>query len=246
LFAYLVTSGRASETRLVAQLQMAASLHQAGLDYTALHLFGGSEFPAEALDPQVRYLLGDVAETRNAPALAARFWQGLPAPAAADPVEWQIRLATAQWRAGAAEPAMATLRALAKAGRPVPASAAGRASTLAREMLSAGRPGAAEETLAALQPLATGDAARDMLYALGEFAESAAQYSRAADYYLRFALARGTQASDAKAVRARLAAALNLSRAGLREDARAQFQWVIGNSKDAADIEVARRELARY
>jgi hypothetical protein len=246
LFAYLVTSGKTSETRLVAQLQMAFSLHQGGLDYTAIHLFGGPEFAAGTLDTQVRYLLGDLADSHNSPAHAARFWQGLPPPATGDAAEWQLRLATVQWRTGAAEPALGTVHALAKAGRPLSAPAAGRALTLAREMLSAGRPGAAEETLAVLQPLTTGDAARDMLYMLGECAESAAQYARAADYYLRFALARGTQAPDAKAVRARLAAALNLSRAGLREDARAQFQWVIGNSRDAAEIEVARRELARF
>jgi hypothetical protein len=245
LFAYLVTSGRAVETRLVAQLQMTASLRQSGLDYTALHLFDGPEFAAEALDPQVRYLLGDIAESRNAPALAARYWQGLPVPAGADAVEWQLRLAAAQWRAGAAESSAGTIRRLARDGRPLSAPAAGRALTLAREMLSAGKPATAEETLAALQPLATGDAARDMLYALGECAESAAHHARAADYYLRFAVARGAQASDARTVRARLAAALNLSRAGLREDARAQLQWVIGNSKDAAQVEAARRELSR-
>jgi predicted negative regulator of RcsB-dependent stress response len=84
-----------------------------------------------------------------------------------------------------------------------------------------------------------------MLYALGGIAESAAQFARAADYYLRSALAQGTRAPDAMALQARLAAAANLARAGFREDARAQFQWVIGNSKDAAQIEIARRELSR-
>jgi hypothetical protein len=245
LFAYLVTSGRTPETRLVAQLQMAFSLYQAGLDYTALFLFGGPDFAAENLDVQVRYLLGDLAESRNNPALAAHYWQGLPAPATGDASEWQLRLATVEWRTGAAEPALATVRALAKTGRTLSAPATARALTLAREMLSAGRAGAAEETLAVLQPLAVGDASRDMLYLLGECAESAAQYARAADYYMRFALARGAQPPDARAVRARLAAALNLSRAGLREDARAQLQWVIGNSKDAAQVEAARQELSR-
>ena len=245
LFAYLVTSGRAPETRLVAQLQMAFSLYQAGLDYTALYLFGGPEFPPESLDAQVRYLLGDLAESRNNPALAARYWQGLPAPATGDAAEWQLRLATVQWRTGAAEPALATIRALARPGRPLSAPAAGRALTLAREMISTGRAGTAEEMLALLQPLAAGEASHDMLYLLGECAESAAQYARAADYYMRFALARGAQPPDAKAVRARLAAALNLSRAGLREDARAQLQWVIANSKDAAQVEAARQELSR-
>lgn len=245
LYAYLVTSGKTAETRLIAQLQVAFSLYQDGLDYTALHLFSGTEFGSQSLDTQVRYLLGQIAESRNVPALAVRFWQGLPAPAGTDVAEWQVRLAVMQWRAGAAEAAVATLRAFAKAGKPLTGAAAERALALAREMQSAGRSGTAEEMLAALQPLTTGDAAREMLYVLGESAESAGQYARAADYYLRFALARGAQAPDAKAVQARLAAALNLSRAGLREDARAQFQWVIGNSKDTAQVETARRELSR-
>lgn len=245
LFAYLARSGKAAETRLGAQLQIAFSLYQGGLDYTALHLFGDGEFAADALDPQARYLLGEIAETRNSPALAVRFWQGLAAPPNAGAGDWQVRFATMQWRAGAAEPALDMLRALAKAGKPLPDPAAGRALALAREMHVAGRPAAAEEALLGLQPLAAGSVALDMLYVLGEIAESTARFTRAADYYLRFALARGAQAPDARAVQARLAAAVNLARAGLREDARTQFQWVIGNSKDAAQIEIARRELAR-
>ena len=245
LFAYLVREGKGVETRLGAQLQLAFSLYQGGLDIAALRLFADGEFAAEALDRQARYLLGEIAESRNAPALAVRFWQGLPAPPNAGAGEWPVRFATMQWRAGAAEAAVDTMRALAQAGKPLPDPAAGRALALAREMLVAGRPAAAEEALKALQPLAEGGVAREMLYVLGEIAESAAQFARAADYYMRFALARGSQAPDARALQARLAAAVNLARAGLREDARAQFQWVIGNSKDAAQIELARRELAR-
>jgi hypothetical protein len=33
--------------------------------------------------------------------------------------------------------------------------------------------------------------------------------------------------------------------AGNRDDARAQFEWVIRNSRDPAQLEVARRELQR-
>jgi hypothetical protein len=50
---------------------------------------------------------------------------------------------------------------------------------------------------------------------------------------------------DALALQARLAAGINLARAGYKEDARAQFQWLIQNSKDAASRDAARRELSR-
>ncbi len=245
LFAYLMRNGKAVETRLGAQLQLAFSLYQGGLDYAALHLFGDGDIAAEALDPQARYLLGEMAETRNSPALAVRYWQGLAPPPYAGPGEWQVRLAALQWRAGAAEAAAGTMRALAKQERTLPGPAAGHALALGREMLAAGKPGLAEEMLAALLPLVTGEPARDMLYALGAIAESAAKFERAADYYLRSALAQGPQAPDARALQARLAAAANLARAGFRDDARAQLQWVIGNSKDAAQIELARREMSR-
>ena len=245
LFAYLARNGKGVDARFGAQLQLAFSLYQGGLDYTALHLFGDKDIAAEALDPQARYLLGEIAETRNAPALAVRFWQGLAAPPNAEAGEWHVRFATLQWRAGAADATVGTMRALAKQERVLPGPAASRALALGREMLAAGKPGLAEEMLAALLPLAKGEPARDMLHALGGIAESAAKFERAADYYLRSALAQGSQAPDARALQARLAAAANLARAGFREDARAQFQWVIGNSKDAAQIEFARREMSR-
>jgi tetratricopeptide (TPR) repeat protein len=110
-------------------------------------------------------------------------------------------------------------------------------------MRDAGRPELAQETLAALLPLAGREQSRGVLQALAEIEESGGQYARAADYYLRAALANST--GDAAALQARLAAGINLARAGYKEDARAQFQWLIQNSKDAAQRDAARRELSR-
>ena len=245
LFAWLARSGKARETRLGAQLQLAFSLYQGGLDFTALHLFGDEDLAAEAIDPQARQLLGEIAEKRNRPAAAIRYWQGLAAPPGATPAEWEVRLAAMQWRSGAADAAVATLRALAKSASALPGPAASRAVALAREALAAGQPAIAEQMLASLLPATGREQAREMLLALGDAAQSAAQFARAADYFLRAALADASRATDALALQARLAAAVNLARAGYREDARAQFQWVIGNSKDAAQLELARRELSR-
>ena len=62
----------------------------------------------------------------------------------------------------------------------------------------------------------------------------------AAEYHLRLALS----APDADAAAAaRLRAAFNLARGGLRDDARVQFEWLLKNARDPAQIAVARREL---
>ncbi len=245
LFAHLSRNGAARETRMGAQLQLVFSLYQNGFDHAALHLFGDERAVPETLDPQARYLLGSMAESRNAPATAIRFWQGLAAPPDTGAEEWQVRLAVMQWRSGMPAAALDTMRALAKQAKTLPDPAAKRAAALAREMLDAGKPGPAEELYAALLPSAGRGHARDILVALGGIAESAAQHARAADYFLRAALADESRATDALALQARLAAATSLARAGYREDARAQFQWLLKYSKDPAQIEAARRALSR-
>jgi hypothetical protein len=50
---------------------------------------------------------------------------------------------------------------------------------------------------------------------------------------------------DALARQARLAAGLSLARGGYRDDARAQFDWVLRNSRDPVQRDVARRELKK-
>lgn len=245
LFAHLSRNGAAREARLNAQLQLVLSLYQGGLDHAALRLFGEERAGPEMLDIQARHLLGNIAESRNAPALAVRFWQGLAAPPGAGPEEWQVRLAVMQWRSGLPAAAIDTVRALAGPAKTLPDPAFNRAAALAREMLGAGKPGPAEELYSVLLPLAGRSHARGILLALGGIAESAAQHARAADYFLRAALADKSRTTDALALQARLAAASSLARAGYREDARAQFQWLLKNAKDPSQIETARRELAR-
>jgi hypothetical protein len=243
MFAYLSRNGGARDVRMGAQLQLVFSLAQSGLDRTALRLFGDGAADADGIDHQARYLLGNIAETRGSPVAAARFWQGIPTPPGVGAEEWQMRLATVQWSARMTDAAAATVRGLAKSGKPLSSAALGRAVALARDMRDAGRPELAQETLAALLPLAAREQSREGLQVLGEIAESGGQYARAADYYLRAALANST--GDALALQARLAAGVNLARAGYKEDARAQFQWLIQNAKDAAQRDAARRELSR-
>ncbi len=245
LFAHLSRNGAADATRLGAQLQLVFSLYQGGLDLAALRLFGDERMAAETLDPQARFLLGSIAESRNVPAAAARFWQGLPTPPNISAEEWQVRIATMQWRAGMSEAAVNAMRALFKQAKMLPDPAAGRAVAIAREMLAAGKAETAEELFTALLPLAGRPHERDILYALGGISELTGKHARAADYYLRAALADEARSTDALALQARLAAATSLARSGYREDARAQFQWMLKHAKDPAQIETARRELAR-
>jgi hypothetical protein len=243
LFAHLSRNGAARDVRLGAQLQLVFSLSQSGLDRSALRLFDDGTTAADGLDTQARYLLGNIAEARGSPAAAARFWEGIPTPPGVVAEEWRMRLAAVQWSARMPDAAVATVRALAKSGKPLPAPVVTRAIALAREMRDAGRPEFAQEVLVALLPLAGRSQSRGALQVLGEMAESSGQYARAADYYLRAALADGM--GDAPALQARLAAGINLARAGYKEDARAQFQWLIDNAKDTASRDAARRELSR-
>lgn len=243
LFAHLSRHGGGRDVRWGAELQLVLSLAQSGLDRAALRLFGDGAADPGALDPQARYLLGDIAEKQGSPAAAARFWQGLATPPNLAAEEWQLRLAAVQWSARLPDASLATVRALAKAGKPLPPAAADRAVALARNMRDAGRPEFAQETLSALLPLAGREQSRSMLHVLGQIAESGGQYAQAADYYLRAALANTT--GDAAALQARLAAGINLARAGYKEDARAQFQWLIQNAKDPASRDAAKRELSR-
>jgi hypothetical protein len=243
LFAYLSRHGAARDVRLGAQLQLVFSLSQGGLDRAALRLFDDDAAPTDGLDTQARYLLGNIAEARGSPAAAARFWDGIPTPPGIAPEEWRMRLAAAQWSARMPDAAIGSVRALAKTGKPLPAPALTRAVALAREMRDAGRPELAQETLQTLLPLAGRDQSRSVLQLLAEIAESVGEYARAADYYMRAALA--NSAGDAVAMQARLDAGINLARAGYKEDARAQFQWLMQNARDPAHREAARRELSR-
>ena len=244
-YAYLAQRGRAPVARQNAQLQLAYSLQQAGLERAALRLFEHAPFAAAALDPQARYLLGAMAETHNEPALAARFWDGLAVPPGAAPETWQARLALAYWGAGNSDAALAALKQATESKRTLPSEAVQRGLALAREMLAAGRLDLADQALAALLPLAEPAQKRDVLFSLGRIAEATAQFGPAADYYLRAALLAESRAPDAAALQARLAAALNLARVGYKQDARTQFEWLLKNSRDAAQLEIARRELAK-
>jgi hypothetical protein len=242
-FAHLALRGRDREMRFNAQLQLVHSLQQSQLERTALRLFESLNADESSFDGHARYLLGAMAERAHLPALAARYWKGIAPPFGMSAEEWQGRVAAAYWRAGESDSAMSTLRVLLGPGKPLPAEAARPLAALAREMIAAGQTDAAEEIFRALLQGSDAKQQRDILYTLGKLAEQVARHQAAADYYLRSALLADGK-PDALAVQARLAAGLNLAQAGLREDARAQFQWLLKNTTDPAQLAIAKRELA--
>jgi len=245
-FAHLAQQSTSSDTRRSAQLQLAFSLQQSKLGLTAIRLFGDAKrFPVEQLDPQARYLLGSMALENNQPLAVARYWQGLNTPPTLDPDEWRIRLAQALVRAGAADPGADALRALVAGGKALPADIMQRAVASVHELRDAGHARTADELYRALLPLAAAPLRREILFGRGRIAEANNDFQRAADYLLEAALLIDSRATDALAVNARLAAAANLGRAGLKDDARTQFNWLQKNVKDPEKLELIRRELQK-
>lgn len=242
IFAYLAQRASRPEARRNAQLQLVHSLESAGLDLAALRLlphFG----EIESLDPQARYRLGTIAARRNEAGIAHRLWNGLPAPANRDAAEWQLMLARAALRAGDAASVLNTLNRLAS-GRPASApELAQKMLELANEALEERRLGTAQAIYALAVPLANAASAREALCGLAQAHDLAGEALAAAGAYLRCALAHPE--ATARALHARLSAAQNLARAGLKNDARAQFDWLLRNTKDPALLDAARRGLER-
>ncbi len=243
--AYLAQRAGDPEIQRNAQLQLTFSLQSAGLDYAALRLMQRIGAAVETLDSQARYLLGAIAAKRNDAALALKLWSGLPTPANANVIEWQLTLARTALQAGDANASVETVKRLI-AGRPaVPPELAQRILELAHETLDLRKLDAAQALYTLVVPVANDSGAREALFGLGRAHEFKGEALAAAGAYLRSALLSPATAADARALQARMLAALNLMRAGLKDDARTQFEWLVRNSKDPTLIEAARRGLER-
>lgn len=245
LFAQLAQRGQSREIRHHAQLQVVLTLQSGKRELVALRLFQHADIEVDAIDLQARYLLGSIADSNNLPAVALRYWQGLSAPPNIGAEEWSLRIAATALRAGLVDRAAAALKSVIAANKALSAELAQRSVALTQEILDAGKTDAANELFEALLPLIGPAQQRSALFALGRINEGTGQFPVAAAFYLRSALLAGARPPDALALQARLLAALNLARAGYRDDARAQFEWLLRNAKDAAQLEFARRELKK-
>jgi hypothetical protein len=96
-----------------------------------------------------------------------------------------------------------------------------------------------------LVPVSGDPQAREALFGIARADDLSGEPISAAAYYLRSALLVQAAAPDALSFQARLLAALSLMRAGLKEDARAQFEWLLKNAKEPALLEAAKRGLSR-
>jgi len=245
-FAYLAQQSKVRDTRQSAQLQLVFSLQGSKLVLTAIRLFDdAARLPVAQLDPQARYLLGGLAVDNNQPVAAARYWQGLNAPPTLEPDEWRIRLAQVLVRAGAAGPGADALRALIAGKKTLPTDIMERAVLSVQELQDTGFYKSADELYRALLPLADTRTRREILFGLGRIAETFNDFQSAADYFLEAALLLDARAIDAFAINARIAAASNLGRAGLKDDARTQFDWLRKNVKDPEKLELIRREMQK-
>ncbi len=244
-YAYLAQRAENVDIRRNAQLQLAYSLYSAGLDATASRAMQRIGFAAEALDEQTRYLLGTISSKNNDAAATLKLWQGLPTPPNVNAIEWELTLARTALQAGDSAASVDTLRRLLAERTTVTPQLAQRVLELGQEMLDMRTIDAAQAVYELLVPLANDAQAREALFGLGRSYELGGDPVPAAAYYLRSALLVQATAPDALAFQARLLAALNLMRAGLRNDARAQFEWLLKNSKDPALTEAAKRGLGR-
>jgi hypothetical protein len=244
-YASLAQRARTADARHTAQLQLVHSLNSAGLDQAALRVMQRIAAEVDALDPQARYLLGTIASKHNDAALALKLWSGLPTPPALNPIEWQLTLATTAFAAGDADASVNTLKRLLDGRTAVSPQLAQRVLALGQEMLDMRVIDSAQTVYELLVRVAPEAQAREALFGLGRTHELAGEPVPAAAHYLRSALLVQGATSDALALQARLLAGLNLMRAGLKDDARAQFEWLLRNAKEPPLVEAAKRALSR-
>ncbi|MGA0032456.1 MAG: hypothetical protein ACO3IW_10405 [Burkholderiales bacterium] len=238
---FLVRHAQSEPVRRRAQEELAAAFEAAGLPSTALRLFAAWPGDAGRLTVSTRHILGGLAGKLDDPVRALDYWNGLPAPIDVPLLSWEVRLASLALRAGRTAMATDMARKLSD-GRPaIPPSLLPEWLVLARQFSDHGLANGALVLYEAALPHA-GTQADFVLAGMAQVYESDNLPLLAADYYLRSALR--AAAPDA-AAGARLRAGLALVRAGLRDDARAQFEWLLQHAKDPALLSVARRELGR-
>jgi hypothetical protein len=238
-FAYLARESRAETLRRSALAQLASSLAAARLPRTGLRLFGAWPGDPAALTAETRHALAGLAENLADHGRALQYRQGLPAPEGMPAAVWDLRQAALALRAGRTDAALGIAQRLAAGNAAIPQAQVAEWIALAGQFADHGQHEGAQMLYERVLPHADAAQARTVLAGIARGYEARNQPLLVADYYLRAAM----RAPGAEAAEARLLAGLSLVRAGLREDARAQFEWVLKNARDPAQIALARREL---
>jgi len=238
--AYLARSARNPGLQQNAQIRLAADFAESRLPRAGLRLFGAWPADAGVISATTRYTLGMMAEAAGDHPRALQYWQDLPAPDNMPAAVWKLRLSALAVRAGRADVAIDIAGSLAAERSVIPAAQLPEWITLAQQFTDHGLQEAARALFARVLPYADAVQTRLVLSGIAQSHEGRGQPLQAADYYLRSAL---SVPKDAAATEARLKAGFSLARAGLREDAKAQFEWLLKNAHDPAPIAIARREL---
>ncbi len=248
--AYLTRFARDPKLQQRAQIQLAADFVEAKLPRAGLRVFGVWPADAGALATPTRHTLGALAETAGDPARALQYWQGLPAPDNMPAAVWTLRLSALALRAGRTDVAVGIARPLATERSGIPAVQLPQWITLAQQFTDHGLQDAARALFERVLPYADAAQTRLVLSGIAQSHEGLGQPLQAADFYLRAALRAPKEvpmgsapATDAAAAEARLKAGFSLARAGLHDDAKAQFEWLLKNANDPKQIAIARREL---
>ena len=248
--AWLARYARDPKVQQNAQVQLAADFAEAKLPRAGLRVFSAWPADAGALATPTRHTLGALAETAGDSARALQYWQGLPAPDNMPVAVWSLRLSALALRAGRTDVAVSIAQPLTAEQSAISAAQLPEWIMLAQQFTDHGLHDAARILFERVLPYADATQARRVLSGMARSHEARGQPLLAADFYLRSVLRApkevplgGVPARDDAAMEARLLAGFSLARAGLRDDAKAQFEWVMKNASDPAQIAVARREL---
>ncbi len=240
-FAYLAREARDLALRQSAQQHLLADYAKAKLPRAGLRVFEARSGNAAPLAAPVRYALGGLAGDIGDHSRVLRYWQTLPVPDLMPAALWQLRLAAVALRAGRNDVAAEIVRPLALERGVIPAAQVPEWLDLAGQLGDHGLADEARALFARVMPHADAAQARRALAGMAHTHQAPGQPLMAAEFYLRSALS--APVADAAATQARMQAGFSLLRAGLREDARAQFEWLLKNSRDPEQIAIVRREL---
>jgi hypothetical protein len=244
LYATLISSARSADAREFAQLQLVGSLRDQKLPDAALHLFSDQErFQLNAMGARARLQLGSLAAEQRVAAAAVRYWQNLPIPEGLSSTEWRIRNVAVLFQAGMVDTGMATAKGLFEGNNALSQEQLRRLIGVASDAIDVWHVRAGEWLLTLCLPFASGPDRVQVLLGLGKARELTGEFRLAADAYLQVATAAVNADADRDALRMRELAALNLAKAGMREDARSIYQWLANVSKDPAVRDNAVRAL---
>lgn len=227
-----------------AQMRFVLALEEAKLGQAALALFADeARFPIDGLDARIRYELGELAADAGRPDRALAYWRGLPPPSKLTLEQWQVRRLDVMIAAGSSDDALAVVRELLAPERALTADSRKRLLEIALEALGRFQLPPAEALLSGLRSRVQDAERFAVLTALARCHEAKGEPRRAAEAYLDAAVSVPAAEADRDALRAREAAAENLLKAGLREDARGVYDWLARHAKEAGVRESAARAL---